>query len=116
MDVLVINESLPGESFLHVFAIAIHLLGKLNEYTMGQILDGSFYGEGLQRFTEIVKLFRLLQSNFFAGKTAIRQKGDITFLHETGQGFSDRRPADAQTFAEFLVVKLLTRQDLIAQD
>jgi hypothetical protein len=68
------------------------------------------------RFTEIVELLRLLQSNFFAGKNAIRQKGDITFLHETGQSFSERSSAATEAFTEILVVKFLARQDLIAQD
>ena len=39
-----------------------------------------FYGEGFQGLAQLVELIRLLQSNFFTGKTPVRQQGDVSFL------------------------------------
>ena len=80
------------------------------------MVDGFFDGERFQRFAQFVKLLGLLQSNFFAGKTAVRQKGDVAFLHESGERFAHRSAAHTEAFAEFLMMKFLSRHNFIAQN
>jgi hypothetical protein len=72
MNVLIVDETLAGESVLYVQPICVHLIAELPERGVGERRDGFFHGEGFQRFTELIELFGLLHSNFFAGKTAIR--------------------------------------------
>jgi hypothetical protein len=57
-----------------------------------------------------------LQSNFFAGKTAIRQKGYVPFLDEPSERFTHGSATDTETVAEFLMVHFLARHDLVAQN
>ena len=84
MNILIVNQPVAGKAFLHVVPVRIHLPRKLGERGIGEILDRFFYSEGFQGFAQFVELFGLLQSNFFAGKTPIRQKGDVSFLNQVG--------------------------------
>jgi hypothetical protein len=116
MNVLIVHESVPREALLHILPVQIHLGRKLRQPRVGEILDGLFDGESFQGFAQFIKLIRLLQSNFFTGKTPIRQEGDIPLLSQSGQCFANRRSTHTEALTEFLVVKLLARQNLVAQN
>jgi len=60
-------------SFLYWAETAnIHFPEPLSEAVVAHVFDRFFNRESPQGFTQIAQLFRLLQCNFFAGKTAIR--------------------------------------------
>ena len=113
VDLLIINQSLPRKPFLHVGAIHLHLFGDAVERRIRQFLHGFFNAKRLQSLSDVIELFGLLQSNFSTGKTAVRQKGDLPFLNQSGQSFADRSSAHAKALAQFLVMEFLTRQNRI---
>jgi hypothetical protein len=81
VNVLIVHETFSSEPILHVAAVQIHLLAQLIKPGIGKIFNGLLHGKCFKRFPQIVELFGLLHSNFFAGKTPIWQKRDISFLH-----------------------------------
>ena len=72
MHILIEYQTLAGEAVFHVAAVGMYLVFELIERAIGQTFDRFFHCERFQRFTQFVKLFGLLHSNFFAGKTPIR--------------------------------------------
>ena len=116
VQVLVVDQALAREASLDVRAVTMHLSGQFIEGVVAHVFDRFFNRESLQGFTHIVQLFRLLQSNFFAGKTAIRQKRYVTFLHKPSKRFAHGSATDAETVAEFLMMQFLARHDLVAQN
>jgi hypothetical protein len=61
---------------MHVAAVTIHPIAQLAGRRIGAIFDRFFHREGFESVAQIVKLFRLLHSNFFADKTATRWSKD----------------------------------------
>src|SRR5712692_1600499 len=116
MEVLIVDQALAGKTLAHVLAVQIHLARELIQTGGGQIFNGFFYAKCLQGFAQVIKLFGLLQSNFFTGKTAIRQERNIPFLDQTSERFAHRSSTYAEPLAELLVMKLLAGQDFVAQD
>ena len=88
MNVLIVNQPVARESLLDILAVKIYLCRQLGESRLRKIFYSLLYGEGFLGFAQLIELVRLLQSNFFTGKTPVRQEGDISFLNQTGQRFT----------------------------
>src|SRR5581483_11983741 len=116
VHVLIEDQPLAGEAVLHVAAVGIHLVAQARERGIGEIGDGLFDRERFERFAQLVKLLGLLHSNFFAGKTAVRKKGDVSFLNQSRQCFAHRSAAHAEAFAQLLMMQLLSRHYLVAKN
>ena len=88
VNVLVVNQPVASKSFLDILPVSIYLPRQPGECRLGKIFNSLFYGEGFQGLAQLIELIRLLQSNFFTGKTPVRQEGDLSFLSQTGQRFT----------------------------
>lgn len=88
MNVLIVNQPVASKSFSDILAVKIYLHRQLGECRLSKIFYSLFYREGFQGFAQLIELGRLLQSNFFTGKTPVRQEGDVSLLHQTGQRFT----------------------------
>src|SRR5215510_15141849 len=99
MNVLIVNQSVTSKPLLNILAVKVHLRGQLGERPVREIFYRLFYSEGFQGFAQLIELICLLQSNFFTGKTPVRQEGNVSFLNQTGQCFTHGSSAYTEALA-----------------